>query len=229
MAEVNFNATNCTTMGDNTFPVFYGCTSLTTINIGNNVQSIPDYAFSGCSALTSITIPSSVTRIGNEVFKECTALAEVNFNATNCTTMGSFYHSVFPGCTSLTTVAIGSNVQNIPDYAFNGCRGLNKVIIPDIAAWCRISFASIAASPLYYAHHLYCDRETEITDLVIPNSVTSISFGAFNGCSGLKSVTIPNSVTSIGKSAFSDCTGLTSVTIPNSVTSIGGGAFGGCM
>ena len=59
-------------------------------------------------------------------------------------------------------------------------------------------------------------------------SVTIIGGVAFNGCSGLTSVTIPNSVESIGSSAFSDCSGLTSVTIGNSVTSIGDYAFHGC-
>ena len=47
-------------------------------------------------------------------------------------------------------------------------------------------------------------------------------------CSDLTSVVIGNSVTSIGSYAFSDCSGLTSVTIPESVTSIGDGAFDGC-
>ena len=59
-------------------------------------------------------------------------------------------------------------------------------------------------------------------------SVTSISYGAFYGCTGLKSITIPESVTNIDIRAFKDCTGLTSVTIPNSVTSIGVEAFKDC-
>ncbi len=58
--------------------------------------------------------------------------------------------------------------------------------------------------------------------------MTSIGNYAFDGCSGLTSITIPNSVTSIGEWAFSGCSGLTSITIPNSVTSIEYHAFSGC-
>ena len=74
-------------------------------------------------------------------------------------------------------------------------------------------------------------------DVVIPTvvtyneteySVVSIRESAFDGCSGLNSITIPNSVTSIGVFAFRYCESLTSVTIPNSVTSIGQDAFIGC-
>lgn len=60
-------------------------------------------------------------------------------------------------------------------------------------------------------------------------AVTSIGEGAFWGCIGLTEMTIPNSVTSIGSYAFQACyEGLTELTIPNSVTSIGNGAFSHC-
>ena len=69
--------------------------------------------------------------------------------------------------------------------------------------------------------------------VVIPSTidglpVTSIGESAFDGCTGLTSVTIPSGVTYIGTYAFKNCTGLTSVTIPGSVTSIGGEAFYSC-
>ena len=47
--------------------------------------------------------------------------------------------------------------------------------------------------------------------MTIPNSVTSIGYSAFSGCSGLTSVTIPDSVTSIDAYAFNGCSGLKEV------------------
>ena len=69
---------------------------------------------------------------------------------------------------------------------------------------------------------------TYITNVVIPDSVTSIGDYAFNYCISLASVVIPDSVTSIGESAFSGCSSLTSIVIADSVEYIGNYAFAGC-
>ncbi|MBR3835988.1 MAG: leucine-rich repeat protein [Clostridia bacterium] len=70
-----------------------------------------------------------------------------------------------------------------------------------------------------------CDSLTNVT---IPDSITRIGDYTFYSCRSLTSVTIPDSVTSIGAYAFYYCDNLTSVTIPESVTEIGGSAFKNC-
>ena len=191
--------------------------------IPNSVTSIGSCAFDDCSGLTSVTIPNSVTSIGNSAFSGCSGLTSVTI-PNSVTSIGN---SAFSGCSNLTSVSIGNSVTSIGISAFYDCSGLTMVHISEIAAWCAINFNNNYANPLYYAHNIYLNG-TLLTDLVIPNSITSIRNYAFFGCSSLTSIEIPNSVTSIGHLAFDGCSSLTSVTIPNSVTSIGYSAFSGC-
>ena len=192
---------------------FQYCTGLTSITIPNSVTSIGEFAFQYCTGLTSITIPNSVTSIGDYAFGDCSGLTSIEFNAENCTSMGSSSYPVFENCTALSIVTIGENVKTIPSYAFYGCSGLTSVVIPN-------SVTSIGVCAFFYCSGL--------TSVVIPDSVTSIGGAAFEDCSGLTSVVIGNSVTSIGNYAFEGCSGLTSIVIPNSVTSIENHAFSGC-
>ncbi|MBO4719830.1 MAG: leucine-rich repeat domain-containing protein [Prevotella sp.] len=187
-----------------------------------SVTSIGFDAFGGCSGLTSISIPGSVTSIGKEAFYKCSGLTSVTI-PNSVTSIGE---RAFGKCSSLISVTIPGSVTSIGNSAFSYCYDLTSVHISDLDAWCKISFGDYS-NPLLYAHHLFLNGE-EIKDLVIPNSVTSISNWAFYECSGLTSVTIPNSVTSIGDAAFCDCIGLTSITIPNSVISIGVNSFSYC-
>ena len=123
----------------------------------------------------------------------------------------SIEERAFYNYSGLTSINIPNSVTSIGNEAFNGCSGLRSVHISDLAAWCNISFSNYYSNPLSYAQHLYLNG-TEVTDLVIPNSVTSIGDYAFYNCRGLTSVTIPNIVTSIGEQAFYNCS-LTSVSI----------------
>lgn len=65
-------------------------------------------------------------------------------------------------------------------------------------------------------------------DLVLPDSVTQIGDGVFQGCSSLTSVVLPAALGSVGDWAFAGCTSLTSAVLPALLTSIGSGAFCNC-
>ena len=102
------------------------------------------------------------------------------------------------------------------------------VIIPESVAWRGSTYPVTAIDGTRWRAWGAFSGCTGLTDITIPNSVTTIGDGAFSGCTGLTDITIPNSVTTIGDGAFSGCTGLTDITIPNSVTFIGWYAFYGC-
>ena len=207
LTSIEFNAENCTSMGSDGYPVFGDCTALSTVTIGENVKNIPAYAFYDCTGLTSIVIPNSVTSIGNYAFRGCYGLTSIEFNAENCTSMGSDGYPVFGDCTALSTVTIGENVKNIPAYAFYNCDGLTSIEIPN-------SVTNIGSSAFYGCKAL--------TSVVIGNSVTTIGNYAFRGCTGLTSIVIGNSVTTIGSNAFYNCSKLKTVINFSNLTFIKG-------
>ena len=222
---------------------FKGCNRLTTIKVPNSVTTIGYAAFQDCDGLTSINIPESVTAIENYVFSGCNGLTSINIpNAV--TTIGDY---AFSGCNGLTTINIPNSVTTIGEFAFFNCWGMTEIHIPSSVttignqafAWCYLNAITVNADNAYFSSYegvlfdksqqkLILCPEGKKGEYNIPNSVTTIGYCAFLGCSELAAINIPNSVTTIGSHAFSSCRGLAAINIPNSVTTIGYCAFLGC-
>ena len=223
---------------------FFGCKSLTSIEIPDCVTEIGYGAFKSCTSLTSIEISDCVTEIGNNTFLDCTSLTSIVI-PDSVTEIG---YSAFEGCSSLTSIEIPDSVTEIGERAFYNCTSLTSIVIPD-------SVTEIGECAF--------DSCTSLISIIIPDSVTQIGNYAFYGCTSLINIsvlnnnpkyksqdgvlydknmkhiimcpngkkgyfTIPKCVTGIGEDAFFGCKSLTSIEIPDCVTEIGYGAFNSC-
>ena len=198
---------------------FCGCEALTSVVIPDSVVDFYSYSFSGCKSLASVTIGKGVTSINKEVFYGCENLSSIII-PDNIVSIGD---RAFYGCKSLASVTIGKGVTSIGEDAFYDCKALNSVYITDLTSWCNIEFKN----PLNYGTKLYLEGK-ELTELIIPEGITTIKANTFRGCSSISYATIGNAVTSIKHSAFEDCTSLTSVVIGDGVKEINSCVFKGC-
>ncbi len=185
---------------------FQGCTALEKVILEDGLLTIGYSCFEGCASLKCIAIPDSVLTIESGAFKDCTAL-EALVIPEGVDTLPDL---MIYGCTNLKDLTLPSTLKTIESIFGYSEIELENVYISDLAAWCAIDFARDTATPMYNAENLYLNGKL-LTDLVIPEGVTSIGRYAFYGISHLESVTIPASVTFVGENAFGDCKNLRNV------------------
>ena len=232
----NYAFTGCTGLTSVTIPdsvtsignyAFTGCTFLTNITIPESVTCICSAAFDGTAWYDAQ--PSGDVYVNKLFYKYKGAMPNNTSIVIKEGTIG-IVGEAFHGCSGLTSVTIPNSVTSIGDYAFSSCTGLTKInwnaenvsnFSSDSNVFWNAGTAgsgidvvfgdNVKSIPAYAFHISDTAYRPKIKSVTIGNSVTSIGYSSFYGCSGLTSITIPNSVTSIDHWAFRSCTGLTEI------------------
>ncbi len=231
------------------YSAFYGCIGLKNVTISDSIISIEREVFNNCTNLENVYYNSTIedwfniTLVShtsnpmyyaehfymldeNNEYYEVTEIAIPN----TITTLDN-YHT--RGFENLISIVIPGSITSIEDYAFYECIGLENVYYKGtIEDWCNIEFSYDFSNPMQYAKHFYMLDENkeyyEVTEIVVPNTITTIGNYQFYGFDNLTNIELSNGIESIGKAAFKDCNNLIDIEIPNSVTSIGNLAFYRC-
>ncbi len=229
-----------------------------TFTIPSSVKVIGTYAFYNCSYLTgNLVIPSTVELIGIYAFYGCTQISGFDVSSQNLTYSsdnGVLYNKsqdtlficpssksgtytmpntvkhvgvcAFCYCENLTGyMYIPASVQSMGEYAFYGCTLLSGF---DVEANNQAYSSNQGVLFNHNQDSLYIFPVSKTGKYVIPTTVTTICYCAFDACAGLTEVTFPSTLRSIGYFAFENCTGLTSVKLPKTLTEIINGAFYNC-
>jgi hypothetical protein len=195
-------------MGSQEYPWKAYSDRIKTIEVGEGVTSIREYAFSNCMQ-TSITLPESLETIEAWAFYNCTRMKEIRIPA-NVTYIG---RNVFRYDQSLATITVDKKNEN---YCAEDNVLFKIETIPD----------DETNETLYEKTLVYCPTGLTGTYLV-PTDVTRIGDGAFE-YSQLTEIILPESLTTIDADAFKDCDKLTSMHIPSKTTYIDSQAFYKC-
>lgn len=214
-------------------------TTIKSADIPEGVTTIPQGAFTNYTVLEKVTFPTTLTYIGYGAFSG-TGLKSVTYPH-----LTSYSQNVFSGCHSLEDVRIDDEVESIGPYTFQGCENIKTLYVGKkckgipVSGYEAFSYGiknTITVHPENTCFYVQtgCLMQTSNKHLVlgtttgvIPNDTTYIERGAFQGLTGLTSVTIPDSVTGMESSVFAN-TGLTSFDTGDGLTSLPSGTYSGC-
>lgn len=202
------------------------CQNLRFVKIPDGVRSLGIRAFGGCKKIAGIDLGAGVNEIGAQAFDECTALVEIINRSPLNITIGSEEHGGIALYAKSVRNSGESSLKEIDGYTFLLSENIN-VLVAYNGGDTVLHLPTLPDGAEYQIGNSAFYQQKEITEIYIPDGVTSIGDYAFRECYGLNTVTLPDSVSSIGECAFLNCY-FTSFDMGDGVTSIGTGAFKGC-
>lgn len=213
------------------YQTFWKCYSLESINLPNNIETIPEGCFEDCRSIQQIILPNKLKQICKYSFK---------------------------GCKNTQALFIGAEVDNISSNAFDEMKNLSSIIVhsdnPKFSSFYGILFENESIHRIPEAFNCMGDkvkemnivlkyainkcnafmegafRNTNIQYLYIPKTIRTISYKAFEGCVHLKEIHFQEGIQIgfIGWRTFGNCYNLKTIVLPHGVGIVGHNAFENC-
>lgn len=229
---------------------FYGCRALD-ITLPPLLESIGDKAFYR-SGLTQAVLPDTVTTVGVSAFEQTASLKQATLGAgITAVPKRMFYASAvervslpvglqsigkaaFFNCMHLTDLQLPEGLITIEGSAFSGCTVLKELTLPGslkhvgekVFGGSNIEIVHVEEGITELAPVMFAD--CPLTQVDLPNTLTTIQDAAFYNCTKLKEITLPNSVTQLGEGVFQDCSSLSQVRLSENLKTLPTSTFDGC-
>ena len=236
---------NCRSLADVTLPdglleipdeAFSGCKALERVVLPDSVTDIGEKAFYECTWLRSVTIHSSVTNIEDEAFSYCSRLRFVHVDEGDAERVKKMLEKTdsIIDMTKIQFLGINEPEPELPlVWTYTVSDGEATITGVDPAEGDLEMPSSIDGYVVRRIASGAFSGWEHIRSMKLPETLRDIGGrlydrGAFEGCSGLVSLTIPDAVTNITKFAFRNCTGLESIDFGLGDIALGERVFEGC-
>lgn len=210
---------------------FKDCTELTSITIPNSITTIGNNAFENCTGLTELIIPTSVTSIGQYSIAGCNNLETICFgnnislgyrcfNNTTAIKRIYFNGTIEDWCNiyNNTTIWNSENRSN-PYYRLESIAGVvmeNPEYIPELISGDYFNFYLLDENgSVSFNGNTY----SQLTNLVIPDTISSLQAGTFTSLVKVSSLTLSNNMTTLSGN-FNGFLNLSSLHIGQNISSI---------
>lgn len=204
-------------------------TSLTSVNIPDNVETIEVYAFSNARQLQELHLPDSLTSLGRYAFEECRSLRTVKIP----TKLKEIPWYAFQYCSSLQSVELHDSITGIGDYAFRNC-DLREITLPKSTTWVggyafygNANLSKVTLNEGLVDIWTYAFQNTAIDTLNCPSTLRNIYSNAFRDCTNLRQINLNEGLTRIESGALAN-NKATEIVLPSSLEYCAGGAFYDC-
>lgn len=193
-------------------------TSLTSVNIPDNVETIEEAAFRQIKQLQEVHLPDSLTSLGRYAFAECRSLRTVKIP----TKLKEIPWYAFDGCKSLQSVELHDSITGFGDYSFRSC-DLREITLPKSTTWIggrafaeNTNLSKVTLNEELIDIWAYAFQNTAIDTLNCPSTLRNIYNGAFAGCRNLSQINLNEGLTRIEVYALAN-NKATEIVLPSSL------------